>query len=151
MDIKHKVMDRVMGWIFIILGGWALFEARRIFEMESGRFVGDHTFPLILGILFVIFGVYFQFVTEMSRVHFPQGTALRRMIWTALVLLAYWQSISIIGYTIVTFMASSALFVVIGNYKWHISILAGLLTTAVLYFIFRVWLYLPFPGGFLGF
>lgn len=144
-------MNKAMGWVLIVLGVFSLIETRRIYGLGTGGLVGDHTFPFILGAFFVIYGVYFQFMKQMSGVIFPQGTVLRTMICCALILIAYWKVIPLLGYTLGTFMASTALFFIMGRYKWHISFISGIVTTAMLYLIFRVWLYLPFPGGLLGF
>jgi len=151
LEIKHKLMNRAMGWILIVLGAASLLETRRIiYGLGTGGLVGDHTFPFLLGAFFLILGVYFQFTTQIASIDFPQGTVLRRMIFSALLLIVYWQTIPLLGYTLGTHLVSAALFFVIGGYKWYLSFIFGAATAVILHLIFRVWLYLPFPAGFLG-
>lgn len=151
MEIKHRSMNRLMGVLLIVLGILSLFEVRRILDLGiSSGLVGDHTFPLILGIFFIAAGVYFQFVGPDQAVIFPQGPVLRKMLWCLAILIVYWMVIPYLGYTVSTFLGSAALFRVMGEYKWWQCIFYGAAVAIFLHFIFRVWLYLPFPSGWLG-
>lgn len=146
MEIKQQLMNRLMGGVFILLGASSLFEATRLMQQGAGL-VGDHTFPLILGILFIISGVYFGFAKSTASVSFPQGPTLRKMLGSMIILVAYWAAIPYLGYTLSTFLGSSALFKTMGEYKWYLCLFLGAVVAACLHLIFREWLYLPFPSG----
>jgi len=80
-------------------------------------------------------------------VHWPNGDGVRRLVVTAVLLLAYVGLIEPVGFPIVTaaFVAAHSWY--LGRYRPWATILGGLATGIVVYFVFMELLELTFPLG----
>ncbi len=140
----------------MLLGILALLEARRLYTLRTttvaGAVVGDDTFPMIVGLAFVLLGATAIVVAKLPsvRVSFPQGAVRHRMLGGAAVLIAYCTLVPYLGYTGSTAAGSAALLRAMGGYRWTTCLLLGGVATGVLYLLFRVWLLQPLPTGILG-
>lgn len=147
---------RIVGGVLLLLGVAALWEGRRLYALRealvAGAVVGDDTFPIVVGAALVVLGVYLVLAAPppAARVELPSGAIRARMIAGAGVLAAYWVIVPWLGYTAGTALVSTALFRGMGGYRWGAALLLGLLTTAALHLLFRVWLLQPLPTGVLG-
>lgn len=145
----------VVGALLIMLGAAAILEARRLHglreAMVAGAVVGDDTFPLVVGAAMVLLGVL-CFVVRLpaARVTLASGAARAQMLGGGTLLAAYWVILPSAGYTLATAAVSIALFRVMGRYRWPLAVAAGVVTTAALHVLFRVWLRQPLPSGWLG-
>lgn len=79
-----------------------------------------------------------------------------RLQWQKIVLFivfisAYIYFLNLLGFPVATFLLMTVLFKIAESMKWRVSVFASLITTIVSYVIFKVWLMVPFPSGFLGF
>lgn len=129
----------------------SVIEARRLAPLRSG-IVGDDTFPMILGILFLFLGGYLLFFAHPSAVKpsFPREIILQRMLWSAGFLVGYWAILPILGYLVSTLLALVALFKSAGGYRWAKCLFLGAIVALALHVVFRVWLLLPLPRGLWG-
>jgi putative tricarboxylic transport membrane protein len=75
----------------------------------------------------------------------------RRILWVSLLLLGYALLLPKLGYLLATFLLTVFLLKSGEPMKWPASLLIGLLTSGLTYWIFGVWLSVPFPRGFLSF
>jgi len=147
---------RVAGVLMIVLGAIAVLEARRLSvlreEMVAGAVVGDDTFPLLLGVSLLALGVFTLFFATLPTlaVTFPLGPQRAQILTSAGVLFGYALVVPYLGYTASTFLAATGLFRGMGGYHWATSVLLAVLATVSLYLMFRVWLFQPLPGGWLG-
>lgn len=147
---------RVLGGIFVVLGGVALLEGRRLYalreQMVAGAVVGDDTFPMVVGLAFLVLGGHFLFLARdrALEVSFGQGAARRQMLWSGAVLIAYSAAVPYLGYTASTFLGSLGLFRTMGGYRWDRCVLLAAVSTGALYLAFRVWLLQPLPAGLFG-
>jgi hypothetical protein len=147
---------KVIGGVFVVLGAAALLEGRRLYalreQMVAGAVVGDDTFPLVVGLAFLVLGGHFLFLARDRAlpVGFGQGAVRRRMLWSGAVLIAYSAAVPYLGYTVSTFLGSLGLFRTMGGYGWSICLLLAAIATGALYLAFRVWLLQPLPAGLLG-
>lgn len=148
---------RVAGGLFILLGAVALVEGRRLIglreEMIAGATVGDDTFPLIIGVAFLLAGAYAAFVAKWPAlpVSFPGGKEGRPLLLSVGVLVAYTAITPYLGYTAATLLAGGLLFRVMGGYRWWVCLLISGAVAGALYLMFRVWLLEPLPTGWVGF
>ncbi len=156
MTSVRRKQGRVVGGTLIVLGVLALVEGWRLHglrtQMVAGAVVGDDTFPMIVGVALLAFGVAAAFLIPPSplKVGLPYGIVRARMILGAGLLVAYWLILPYVGYTGSTALVSTGLFRVMGDYRWPVSILLGAVTTGLLHLLFRVWLLQPLPTGVLG-
>ena len=59
--------------------------------------------------------------------------------------------LDILGFILSTFLVLFFLFKVVEPVKWRDAIIGSLLTIAVVYAVFGIWLKVPFPSGILGY
>jgi hypothetical protein len=114
--------------------------------------VGDDTFPRVIGAALLLLGLYTLALARWTvrPVSFPEGADRRRLVGSAVVLLAYYLMASHLGYTASTLLVATALYRAMAGYRWPVALLAGGVTTGALYLVFRVWLAEPLPTGWLG-
>jgi hypothetical protein len=147
---------RVAGAILLLLGVIALTEARRVAalreEMVAGAVVGDDTFPWIIGGALVLLGLYALLLARWpaASVTLPGSAARRQLLATVGTLAAYCAITPYLGYTVSTLVVATGLYRAMGGYRWIVALLAGCVTTGMLYLMFRVWLHEPLPTGWLG-
>jgi hypothetical protein len=105
---------------------------------------------LLLGLLSII--SLFQ-VKERAEKAVPlfRGTFWIRVILVFAALLAYAQTIPLLGYNITTFLLMTFLFWVVERQKAWKVVTYALLTTVITYYVFSKWLNCQFPLGPLGF
>ena len=155
--LSVELGDMFAGVLFAGIGAAAIAEAIRLYPYRSTVWVGDHTAPAMLGSLLLLLGIMTalrkrnQAATAVEMP--PRHTALR-MLRTFAFISAYCAGLPVIGYTAATSLAAALLFWSLGvNAKMPTGMRAAavllwsLLTTALLYGIFGVWLRLPLPGG----
>jgi putative tricarboxylic transport membrane protein len=59
--------------------------------------------------------------------------------------------LDILGFIVSTFLVLLFLFKVVEPFKWRDAIIGSVLTIAVVYAVFGIWLKVPFPSGILGY
>jgi putative tricarboxylic transport membrane protein len=59
--------------------------------------------------------------------------------------------LDILGFILSTFLVLLFLFKVVEPFKWRDAIIGSLLTIAVVYAVFGIWLKVPFPSGIFGY
>lgn len=147
---------RVAGAVLILLGALALGEARRLSslreEMVAGAVVGDDTFPWVVGAALILLGLHALLAARWPAAapRFPAGAERRQLVTTAGVLGAYYVVTPYLGYTLGTLVVATALYRVMGRYRWPAAVLIAGVTTGALHVVFRVWLVQPLPTGWLG-
>ncbi|MED1644411.1 tripartite tricarboxylate transporter TctB family protein [Brevibacillus agri] len=150
MRLPQNVPDFIGAVWFIVMGIVVCVEAFRLQAFSQSQYVGDHTLPTVLGILFVLLGGALLFqsyrVTE-GPVAAPSSSGYRFLLCQAGLFL-YCLLIATIGYLLATLFISAALFRIIGSYQWGKVITCALLLTGSLYVVFIVWLQITFPAGF---
>jgi hypothetical protein len=75
----------------------------------------------------------------------------RKVLLIVGILSAYIYSFDFLGFFLSTFLLMVLLFKGVEFTKWWIAIVNSLITVLISYGIFKVWLKVPFPVGFLGF
>jgi putative tricarboxylic transport membrane protein len=145
--------ERATGFIFIFIGIISMIESFRLRSLRMNNTMGDETFPLILGVLFLALGILKTFVVRESgrKVVLPQGKVAWNIIGSMGILFVYWVFLSFLGYVISTFLSSIALFRIFGESRWRFCFLAAFFLTTSLYLLFIHFLQMPFPIGIFGF
>jgi hypothetical protein len=73
-----------------------------------------------------------------------------RLVYTIVLLVGYALLLDTLGYILTTFLTMWGLFYERGKYRLASSFLASLLTVAVTYLVFEVWLHCQLPRGILA-
>ena len=149
--------DRWLSLIWMALGLGQCFESWRlglgsISEPESGFM------PFLLGLLILVLSAILLVESFIAMKRTP-GTRLslwsevhwKRIFLISLLLLAYALLLPKLGYLVATFFLTVLLLKSGEPMKWPVCLLIGLLTSGLTYWIFGVWLSVPFPRGFLSF
>ncbi len=106
----------------------------------------------VASVLFLMsLGLIIRCITE--RIKGPLGgqafkdVSWQRVILVLISLLGYGVGFNRLGFSICTFLLIIFLLGVVGRQRWWLAILASILTVVISYFIFVVWLEVPFPKG----
>jgi putative tricarboxylic transport membrane protein len=145
--------DLMTGAITIVIGMVTLVASRGIKAM-AGESLDPGTLPAIVGWGMVLCGAGimrtgWRYRGDPVPVHWPDRQGERRLIATAALLLAYVVLIEPIGFPIVTaaFVAAHSWY--LGRYRPWVTILGGVATGVIVYFVFMEFLELTFPLGLL--
>lgn len=88
---------------------------------------------------------------EKKEVPIWSGLRWRRVLLVLVGLSAYTYFLSLVGFWVSTFLLMIFLFKGVEPTKWWIAIVDSIITIFLSYVIFKVWLLVEFPTGFLGF
>lgn len=149
MRMPNNVPDFVGAVLSIALGVVVTLEAYRLRAYAVSQFVGDHTLPAILGVLFILLGgtlMASTFQVQEKRKALPSPYQ-DRMILSLSTLGLYFLMLNIMGYLTATLIASTLLFHIVGTFRWARSVSCGFILTGSLYLIFIKWLQISFPAG----
>lgn len=151
----YYVPDFIGAVLFMAIGIVVSLEANRLQAYSISQYVGDHTLPTILGILFVLLGgvlLIQSFRTiekkkEKGGTKAPPAPERSRLILCLAALFLYCWLLYAIGYLPATLIVSAALFRLIGSYRWMTAVAFAVLLTGSLYAVFIWWLQITFPTG----
>jgi hypothetical protein len=113
---------------------------------------GPGFLPLIVGTLLALISIVL-FINALNQTIVKQvvskvGAKERfKIITTSLSLFLYAVILKPLGFVFVTFLLLFFLFKVIGDLGWKTSVIGPLIITLFFYFMFKVWLEVPFPMG----
>jgi putative tricarboxylic transport membrane protein len=150
IGMRHRDTDSAI--VFLILALAVGFQAVR-FPMGSLKRVGPGFFPIILaallGILSILLLIKGLWSAERVRVCWPAR-------WSGLILVmvaifAYTLLLKPLGFLLTTFLFTSLVFKYADSTRWIVPLAGAAITTGVNFLLFKVWLAIPFPSGFLGY
>lgn len=111
--------------------------------------------PLVVGILLGIISLailidsFIQGASE-RRVFLLDKKQWPKIVITVLLMLIYTIAMAYLGFLLSTLLLMSFLFKAIGSMSRKASLIGAILTSAFFYLVFKMWLKVQFPGGFLG-
>lgn len=146
-----RTADLVTGALAIGVGLVTLLASRSIKAM-AGESLDPRTLPMMVGWAMILAGAGivhsgWRYRGAPVPVHWPDTDGLRRLVVTAVLLLLYVALIEPVGFPIVTaaFVAAHSWY--LGRYRAWVTILGGLATGIVVYYVFMQLLELTFPLG----
>jgi putative tricarboxylic transport membrane protein len=149
--------DRIFSLIWIGLGVGQCVEAWRlglgkVSEPETGFA------PFVVGLLIILLSLFLLLESSVAIKKNPgKGVSIwsdvhwKRILSMILLLSAYALLLRKLGFLIDTFLLMTLLVKSGDRSKWPGAIVAGLSISVMSYIIFKVWLFVPFPEGVLGF
>jgi hypothetical protein len=151
---KH---DRWLSFVWLGLGlaqcfcSWKL-GLGSVSEPESGFM------PFLLGLIIIALSVFIlveSFITLQKK---PEARTSpwsevdwKRILRVSLFLLGYAVLLPKLGYLVATFLLTVFMLKSGEPMKWSVCFLIGLLTSGLTYWVFVIWLSVPFPQGILSF
>ena len=149
--------DPIFAFIWIGLG---VFLCAESFSLGLGSFMepGPGFMPFVMGSIMIGLAIalflesYLQTRKIPSKKISPWSDVYwKKVLYVAVIMLAYAVLLSKLGYLLDTFILMVFLLKSGASIKWPTAIFMGALTSGVSYFLFGIWLHVPFPRGMLGF
>ncbi len=134
--------------LLLVLGAFQL-------PQVEGLVLGPGSLPLGLGIALGLLSLALIASSLAGRsddgpVAWPRGRELRRIALAVASLVLYTAVVPVLGYFLATLLFLAALIRVVGSLRWRAVVPASLALTLLLYLVFRVWLQISLPAGFVG-
>lgn len=133
--------------VFLVLGLFVIAETR---NMTIGSFAnpGPGLFPLLLGIILLIFSLISLFKSSVKKVfESSEKTKLRNVFYVLGILLFFRLSLPVLGYSLTTIIMFLFLLRIFGSKKWFLTIAWSIIFTGISYLMFGKWFLVQFPRG----
>jgi len=137
--------DRIAGGVLVALGIGIALEASTFEVAFLTDPVGPKALPLLAAVIFVASGAILLARPSSPRT-WPRGAVLLRMAGAVATFAVYAAILAPLGFTVATTVAVGSLSLLFGG-PWKRSILAALILSVVLWYLFVWVLGLPLPLG----
>ncbi|NVK33400.1 MAG: tripartite tricarboxylate transporter TctB family protein [Rhodobacteraceae bacterium] len=141
--------DRIFGGIGLLIAAIFIWQATVIQESFISDAVGPKTFPIIIAIVLGLASTYCIIRPDQDPV-WPKAAAMLELFVAVVVMVTYAELLPVLGFAICTAIAAAYLSWRLGAPALN-ALIAGVLTSAGLYLIFRIILGLSLARGPLGF
>ena len=142
--------DRILGWVLLGLALISLGEGLRTWDKVGGT----GFMPVIVGTIFSLLSLGLLFrrphPEKAPPVFWIDGAGRKRVVLTFITFVLYILIVPWAGYAIGTIVFLASLFKIIGNIRWRYGLIFGIVASVSTYVIFKTWLSMPLPAGFLG-
>ncbi|MDI7258883.1 MAG: tripartite tricarboxylate transporter TctB family protein [Thermodesulfobacteriota bacterium] len=149
--------DRVFGLICLGLSFWLILESRK-FDYTTRYTAGPGFLPFWLGVCLGLLSLYLLFNTfarkgdkEDDKAVFPKKKSLLRVGLILLFIAAFAFFMNTLGFTLTVFLSVTLILFTLERYKIFKSIFYGIMFSGSVFLIFRYWLNVDLPKGWLGF
>lgn len=148
--MRHRDLASAMA--FLVLAVAVGVQAAR-FPMGTLRRVGPGFFPLLLALCLALLALALLLKALRSAEPVPVAWPAR---WAGLLLvvaaiLGYAVLLTPLGFLPTTFLFTFLVFKFADPGRWFVPLAGSSLTTGLSFILFKQWLAIPFPAGFLGF
>jgi putative tricarboxylic transport membrane protein len=149
--------DRIFTFIWIALG---IFQCAEAISLGLGGIMepGPGFMPFVMGALMIVLAIALflesSFATRKTpsrKISLWSDVYWKRVIYVAVLMLAYALLLSKLGFLLDTFLMMVFLLKSGDPIKWPTAIFVGALTAGISYVLFGIWLKVPFPAGVLSF
>jgi hypothetical protein len=142
--------DHLLGTVLLLLAVAVLAEGIRVWDGLGGT----GFMPIIVGIFFSLLGLGHLLHKPRERDRAAIAWPARR-IWQQiglilLFLFLYALSVPWFGYPVATTLFLTGLLQAMGKVGWRYGLIFGSGVSSITYVIFKVWLNMPLPAGWLG-
>jgi putative tricarboxylic transport membrane protein len=145
-----RLADLVLSVILLLSGVAALVSVRQM-RVGFAAQLQPRLFPTIVGSLLILASGLLAFDAWRTPAHinveWPTPDRAKRLVAILASVAAYVAFIDVLGMPLATFAVISFEVWYLGNYRWHVPVLAGLISAAILYVVFMLGLGLTFPAG----
>lgn len=149
--------DRIFGLICLGLSFWLILESRK-FDYSTRYTAGPGFLPFWLGVCLGLLSLYLLFNTfvrkgdkEDDKAVFPKKKPLLRVGLILLFIAAFTFFMSTLGFTLTVLVSVVLVLVTLEHYNIFKSIFYGIIFSGSVFLIFRYWLEVDLPKGWLGF
>jgi putative tricarboxylic transport membrane protein len=149
--------DRIFTFIWIALGACQCAESISL-GLGSIMEPGPGFMPFVMGVIMIVLAVALFFESyfgarkaSSERISLWSDVYWKRVIYVAILMLAYAVLLTKLGFLLDTFLMMVFLLKSGDPIKWPTAIFVGALTAGFSYVLFGIWLKVPFPAGVLSF
>jgi putative tricarboxylic transport membrane protein len=149
--------DRIFGFIWVALGVFQCIESSSL-GLGSVMEPGPGFMPFVMGFVMIALAIALFLESSFEMRKRPTGGVSiwsdvywKRVVYIAVIMLAYAVLLPRLGYLLDTFLAMVFLLKSGEPIKWPTAIFVGALTAGFSYVLFGVWLNVSFPRGLLSF
>ncbi len=152
----NKTHYRVGSIFWLVVGIYALVQAFRLGLGHVNNpgagfiFFWAASFLIILAVIDLVVSAKKQEREEDKKEALWAGLRWRRVLLVVVVLSTYIYFLNSLGFWISTFLLLVFLYKWVEPAKWWISVVGALITLLLSFAIFKLWLAVEFPKGFLG-
>ena len=149
--------DRIFVFVWIALG---VFQCAESVSLGLGSFMepGPGFMPFAMAALMIVLAIALFFESSFEakkaltkKISLWSDVYWKRVIYVAVLMLAYALLLTKLGFLIDTFLLMVFLLKSGDPIKWPTAIFVGALTAGFSYVLFGIWLKVPFPAGLLSF
>ena len=148
-----RAADLALSAILIIIGVAALVSVRQMRVGFAAEFQ-PRLFPAIVAWLLILAGSLLGVASRRTPrtpaaalAEWPTADRAKRIAVMLVSVAVYVAVIDPLGMPLATFLVVSFEVWYLGDYRWYVPVLVGLLAAAILYFVFMLGLGLTFPAG----
>jgi hypothetical protein len=142
--------DRILGIILLFLALVCFIEGIRVWDGMGGT----GFMPAFLGMVFALLGPGLLIPRPPNQASFsiswPQKAAWQQIGLIFLCMVFYTLLLPWVGFLLGTALFLTALVRVMGRVRWGYGLIFGFVVSMITYVVFKIWLNMPFPAGFLG-
>jgi putative tricarboxylic transport membrane protein len=136
--------------ILLFLALACIIEGIRVWDGMGGT----GFMPTLLGMVFALLGPGLLIPRPPSQassaISWPQKAGWQQIGLIFLCMVVYTFLLPWVGFLPGTTLFLTALVRVMGRVRWGYGLIFGLLVSIITYVVFKIWLNMPFPAGFLG-
>jgi hypothetical protein len=142
--------DRILGIILLFLALVCFIEGIRVWDGMGGT----GFMPALLGMVFALLGPGLLIPRPTSQASFsiswPLKAGRRQIGLIFLCMVLYTLLLPWVGFLLGTTLFLAALVSVMGRVRWGYCLIFGFVVSIITHVVFKIWLNMPFPAGFLG-
>jgi hypothetical protein len=142
--------DRILGIILLLLALVCFIEGIRVWDGMGGT----GFMPVLLGMVFALLGPGLLIPRSPSQASFsicwPLKAGWRQIGMIFLCMGLYTLLLPWVGFLLGTTLFLAALVSVMGRVRWWYGLIFGFVVSIITHVVFKIWLNMPFPAGFLG-
>ncbi|MDB5841169.1 MAG: tctB [Herminiimonas sp.] len=149
--VATNVVEAVVAAIILAVGLVVVFASQALGSGWTTDGPGAGYFPFYIGLVLVISGVgtLYQALFGKNRNTdvFVDNEQLKRVLSVLLPALLYIAAIQLLGIYVASALYIALFMIMLGKYSWIKSVLAALVVTTLLFFMFEVWFKVPLYKG----
>jgi hypothetical protein len=145
-----RTADRILGIFLLLLSFLCLWEGIRVWDGAGGT----GFMPVLVGVVFAILSLGFLILRSHQKdspsIPWPSGGVCQQIGMIFIALASYTLLLPWVGYLIGTTLFLIGLVRVMGKVRWEYGVVFSLVVSVITYLVFKTWLNMPLPTGFLG-
>lgn len=137
---------RIVPIISILIGVYWIYYAVTKYGLWAGTAPGAGFLPMVVGLMLIIFSIWIL----TTPVVYKEGALQKKAFYPVIASILGLASVSIFGLIISMGLFVLLWLLILEKFSIFKATIIGVCATLFIYFVFKVWLMVPFPKGLLG-